>query len=119
MARRDRRHPRVKNTTRTDINFDGIPRVIATLDRETRNVVDGYATRVVYMAKNTVHVVTGDLRRSIRKKVDGMHAVIKATMPYADIEETREGDHAYLGPAADAMVPSLRRYLKRLGKNLA
>lgn len=56
---------------------------------------------IVQEARDTVHVITGNLRDSIEVKVEGKTVNIVAGADYAGEEEYREGNHAYLRPAID------------------
>ena len=67
------------------------------------------STYFVLKAKEHVHVITGNLGRSIKvESITPERAVVHATMPYASAEEKREGNrriaphtpHAYMKPAA-------------------
>lgn len=60
------------------------------------------------IARNEVHVITGNLQRSIGGEYDRRTKTIMlhADQPYALIEETRAplGQHSYLAPAANEMA---------------
>jgi hypothetical protein len=79
------------------------------------------ATVFVQHARANVHVITGNLQRSIRTDlVTDKQAIMSANTRYAGIEENRSGilqrtgtPHAYMQPSADAMAQKLPAIIKQ------
>lgn len=67
-------------------------------------------------AVSTVHVVSGDLRRSIRSRMEGNEkGMMGSSLEYAAAEERRGGPHRYIEPAYTQASKSFpEQYIKEL-----
>lgn len=90
------------------IKRNDLPKMVAHLREQAPAVTEATADAIVTDAKSIVHVITGNLRDSIRaEKVDAYYWTVTAgsdEVDYASYEEfgTRfRGPHPYLTPAAE------------------
>lgn len=96
-------------------------RKLGNMDRATRGkaletaVLSGL-NLIVNEAKERVHILTGNLQRSIHAEAhaDGTTAEGRAgtNVDYAQTEEFRPGDHAYLRPAYDEQKEAAKREVR-------
>jgi hypothetical protein len=119
----------ITGTARFGVKVTGLNELQAAIEAMKREVPmvktkihTDAAAFFVYKAKSRVHVISGNLGRSI--KVDSATAragIVSANMPYAAAEEGREGKrrlpphtpHMYMHPAAIETGAILPTYIKK------
>lgn len=103
------------------VEFNGLAGLGSKITLATARAVADAANICVEEASSNVHVITGDLRSTIRAEVEGLTAVVSAgglpggatgdDVDYAAHEEfgTRyRAGHPFMGPAAAAADESLK-----------
>lgn len=116
-------------TGKTGLKVTGLNEAIAALAAGQReqpqvnmNIHRDASTFFVARAKEHVHIITGNLGRSIKvESITPQRAVVHATMPYASAEEGRKGrrrippntEHPYMKPAAEETALQMPRLIKR------
>ena len=118
----------ITGSTRVGLKVTGLNEAIAAIDAMKREMPQTKmkihrqgSTFFVLKAKEHVHVVSGDLGRSIQvESITPERAIIHATMPYASTEEKRKGNrrtaphtpHAYMKPAAVETAAVMPKFTK-------
>lgn len=100
-----------------DINLGKLDKIDTVIEKALQEGLDEVGQSIVEGAKQTVHVITGDLRDSITILERGKDFVIAGTdLYYAAAEEfgtATRAAHPYLGPQADRMQSEAPRILQQ------